>query len=243
MPNIVVPQDTIRLVEMKLILPSSETAASLITLILREPLKRYENALRQERGVLVRYADVRGQPSTSFEFLYSVIIPVLMFFPAFVAGSMTVDSISAEVESHTLETLISAPPSLNTVLAGKIAAALLLAGVQCVVWVGLLRLNRIAIQNVGLVLLLAALVAALNAFGSAFTAVAFKDRERSQFTYSMLIVIAVSASYFVNASPLRLMTQFAIGDAAGAWTLAGYGAALALLAAAFFRATHKMPHV
>jgi ABC-2 type transport system permease protein len=228
-------------VEMKLFLPQAETASSLILMILKEPLKRYENYLREERGVHVQYTDITGLPSTTFEFLYSVILPVLMFFPAFVAGSMTVDSISEELENHTLETLSSAPLSLNTIFGAKIAAALVLAVVQCVAWAGLLHLNRIEIQNLGLVLLLAALVAALNAVGSAFTAAALKDRERSQFLYSMFLLIAVSASYSFNLSPVRLMTRLATGDyATGLGNVALYAVALLALLVVFFRSTKRL---
>ncbi len=94
---LLVPDASSGTVEMKLFLPQAETASSLILMILKEPLKRYENYLREERGVHVQYTDITGLPSTTFEFLYSVILPVLMFFPAFVAGSMTVDSISEEL--------------------------------------------------------------------------------------------------------------------------------------------------
>jgi ABC-type Na+ efflux pump permease subunit len=239
---IVAPQDAgTGTVEMKLFLPRSETISSVILLILREPLKQYENYLRQERGVVVRYADVTGLPSTTFEFLYSVIVPVLMFFPAFVSGSMVIDSLSEEIENHTLETLLSAPLSLNLIAGAKIVAALLLAMAQCAAWVVLLRLNQIDLSNVGLVLAFAGLIAAINTIGSAFTAVVLQDRERSQFMYSLIILIAVSASYALHASPLQVMTRLAIGDAyTGLADVAQYAVILLALLAVFFRSTKKL---
>jgi len=210
---VVAPDDRGGPVEMQLYLPSVEARASVILMVLQDPLKRYENVLRTQRGITVRYTDLQGLPPTTFEFLYSIILPVLMFFPAFVAGSMVVDSLSEEMENNTLETLLSAPVSLNTVVGSKIAAALVLAGVQCAAWLVLLRLNHIEVQNLGLVWVLGAIVAGIIAVTSAFVTLIFKDRERSQFVYALLLLVATSASYLLDLSPIRTMTRLAIGDA------------------------------
>jgi ABC-type Na+ efflux pump permease subunit len=207
-----IPEDSGGVVEMKLFLPESESLSTMILMILKEPLKRYENYLREKCGVHIRYADIKGLPPTTYEFRYSFIIPILMFFPAFVAGSMVIDSISEELENRTLETLWAAPVSLNLIFGAKIAAALFLAVVQCVLWSMLLRFNRIYIQNLGLVLLLAAVVAAIIAVGSALISTYFKDRERSQFMYSLLISFSAGLSYFIDFSPVTLMTRLATGD-------------------------------
>jgi len=135
-----------------------------------------------------------------------------MFFPAFVAGSMVIDSISEELENHTLETLWAAPVSLKLILGAKIAAALLLAVVQCALWLTLLRFNGVQVQKAGLVLLLAAMIAAIIAVGSALISMYFKDRERSQFTYSIFVSLSGGLSYFFDLSPTTLMTRFATGD-------------------------------
>ncbi len=229
------PDDSGSVVEMKLFLPESESLSTMILMILKEPMKRYENYLRRENGVHIRYTDIKGMPPTTYEFRYAFIIPVLMFFPAFVAGSMVIDSISEELENHTLETLWSAPLSLNTVFGAKIAAALALAVVQCALWSMLLRLNRITIQNLHLVLLLAAVIAAIVTVVSAFTSVYFKDRERSQFTYSLFTLISVGISYFFDFSPIMLLTRLATGDHyTGIADVAMYVVLLLALLGAFF---------
>ena len=199
-------------VDMQLFLPESESLSTMILMILKGPMKRYENYLRERQGVQVRYADIIGLPPTTYEFRYSFIIPILMFFPAFVAGSMVIDSISEELENHTLETLWAAPVSLRMIFGAKIAAALLLAVVQCALWLMLLRFNGIHMQNPGLILLLAAVIAAIIAVGSALISTYFKDRERSQFTYSLFISLSGGVSYFFDLSPIALMTRFATGD-------------------------------
>ena len=222
-------------------MPKSESRSTMILMILKESLKKYENYLREKLGVHVRYSDIKGTHPTTYEFLYAIIIPTLMFFPAFVTGSMVIDSISEELENHTLETLWAAPLSLNLIFGAKIAAALVLAVVQCALWPVLLHFNGIAVQNLGLVLLLATVVAAINAVGAAFIAAYFKDRERSQFMYSLFILMAAGTSYFLDASPITLMTRLATGAYdTGILDVATYAILLSALLANFFCTAKKL---
>jgi ABC-2 type transport system permease protein len=238
---IVFVPETSGIVDLKLFLPESETRSAVILMVLKGPLEDYENHLRKTHGVHVSYTDVEGKPSSTYEFRYSVIIPILMFFPAFVAGSMVVDSICEEFENHTLETLWSAPLSLNVVFGAKIAAALVLAMAQCTLWSMLLRLNRSHVLNLGLVLLLAAVVTAIIAVGSAFISVYFKDRERSQFAYSLLIPLSIGASHLLYVSPMTLLTRLATGDHyTGLAQVTVYAVLLMVLAIAFFSVAEKL---
>lgn len=207
------PQDANGLTEIKLYLPESDTTSSLIRMVIQEPLKQYENYLREEKGIDVRYKDLKGKPATSFEFVYSVLIPMLMFFPAFVAGSMSVDSITEEVENNTLQTLLSAPLTLNGMIGAKIVASVILAILQCIAWLTLLQLNGTTIQNVGWILILALIVAGITSTSAALGAVLLKDRERSQFIYSLILLAAAAISTLLNVSPITVMSRLAVGDA------------------------------
>src|SRR5512146_2429031 len=51
-------------VTLRLYLPQSETTSSLLLMILQDPLKRYENYVREQRGIEVRYTDLQGKPPT-----------------------------------------------------------------------------------------------------------------------------------------------------------------------------------
>ncbi len=231
-----VPPDDKGAINMKMYLPRSEVISSFIQIFMHEPLKQYENYLRAERGVTVNFTDLTGKPSTTFEFLYSVLVPLLMFFPAFVAGSLIIDSLSEELETHTLETLWSAPLSINTILSAKIVTALLVAMIQILLWLGLLRLNRIDVENIGLVFLLATFCAALLITICALITMVLRDRERSQFLYSILMLTIGSLSYLTASSPLQLVTRLAIGDYyTGASDVAIYGLLLAVLLFVVFR--------
>jgi ABC-type Na+ efflux pump permease subunit len=224
---IVVPEAAGDISEIQLYLPDSDTFSSLIRMVIQEPLKQYENHLREKNGIAVRYTDLKGKPATSFEFVYSVLIPLLMFFPAFVAGSMTIDSLTEEVENNTLQTLLSAPLTINGMITAKITAAVIVAITQCVTWLALLQANGTSIRNLIWVILLALIVAGLAATFAALGAVFFKDRERSQFVYSLALLAVVSIGTLLNLSPITTMSRLAIGDPyTGGWNVAVFAALL-----------------
>lgn len=207
-----IPDIKNNILEMKLVLPEMDSRATIVLMVLRGPLEQYENYLRKQLGVQVRYSDMGGKPYTTYEFLYTIIIPVLMFFPAFVAGSMVVDSLSEEIQNKTLATLLSAPVSLNLVLNAKMAASVIIALMQCILWVLLLQFNGFAIQNLALVLAFAAIIAAIISLTAALISLLFRDRERSQFIYSIIVVIAVGVSFFLDPSPFGMVARLATGD-------------------------------
>jgi ABC-2 type transport system permease protein len=222
------PREANGLTEIKLYLPESDTVSSVVRMVIQEPLKQYENYLRAQKGIEVHYGDLKGRPATSYEFVYSVLIPMLMFFPAFVAGSMSVDSITEEVENKTLQTLLSAPLTINGMVGAKIAASVILSILQCIAWLSLLQLNGVAIQNAGWILLLALIVAGITSTSAALGAVLLRDRERSQFIYSLMLLAAAAISTLLNLSPVTTMSRLAIGDAyTNGWNVMIFAAFLA----------------
>ncbi|MBI4286252.1 MAG: ABC transporter permease [Chloroflexi bacterium] len=207
----VVPRSESGTVDMKLVLPTADTRKTIILLVLNEPLKKFENYLRQANGIELKYKDMGGRPNTTYEFLYSLIIPILMFFPAIIAGSIVIDTISEEFENKTFDTLLAAPVTPGQVFAAKISAATSSAAIQVALWAGLLRLNGHIIQSLVVVLALAVLIAALIATGAAGIALYFKDRERAQFVYSIALIIAAGLGYFLDPSPFSAATNLAAG--------------------------------
>lgn len=209
---LVLPENTSGVVDMKLIMPELDATKTVVFMVLDKPLKKYENYLRQSAGVDVRYHGTEGKPHTTYEFLYSLIVPILMLFPALIAGSIVVDTVSEEFENKTFDTLSATPISPGQIVASKVSAAVLTAVVQLVMWVGLLRLNNIVIQNAVLVIILGIVIAAVISIITAVTAIYFKDRERSQFVYSILLMAIIGGSYFLSPSPFSLITRLATGD-------------------------------
>jgi hypothetical protein len=126
-------------------------------------------------------------------------------------------------------------------IGGKLAASVFIAVVQCVLWVVLLSFNHIYIQNVVLVLAMAGLIAAFVASGSALISLYFKDRERSQFVYSVLIITAASLSYLAEPSPIGLITRLATNSpGVSALNVVLYVIPLAVLLALIFLNTKRL---
>jgi len=238
---IVIPPGVGSTAEIKLYLPSSDVSSSLIRMVIQEPFKKYENYLRAQNGIQVHYADLKGKPSTSFEFVYSVLLPMLMFFPAFVAGSMSIDALTEEVENKTLQTLLSAPLTIRDVIGAKIVAAVILSTVQCIAWLTLMRLNGIEIQNIPWILLLAVIVAGLTSTSAMLAAVFLKDRERSQFIYSLMLLAATGIGTLLDISPVKTISRLGIGDPyTNGWNVALFAAFLVVLYLLLMKISRRM---
>jgi ABC-2 type transport system permease protein len=72
----VLPPKEAGVVDMKLVLPELDAKKTVVMMLLQDPLKKYENYLRFENGVVVNYTDLGGKPGNTYEFLYSIILPV-----------------------------------------------------------------------------------------------------------------------------------------------------------------------
>lgn len=236
-----IPQNTDGVKDINLILPEMDAMQTVILMVLKEPLENYENYLRRENGVTLNYTDLKGSSPSNYEFLYTLIIPILMLFPCFIAGSIVVDSVAEEIEHKTFDTLRAAPISFNGIFAAKAGAAVLIAVVQCALWALLLHLNGLIIENLVLVLLLAFCIAAFISFLAAAISLYFKDRERSQFTYSIVFIILAGVSYFIRPAPYNLITRLAAGDQyVGILQVAFYLLPTAILAALFFALSRRL---
>ena len=209
---ILIPENNSGVVDIKMVLPEMDAMETVVLMVLKEPLEEFENYLREANGVQLNYREIAGEPHTTYEFLYTLIIPILMLFPAFIAGSIVVDAIAEEMENKTFDTLRSAPVSLNELFTSKIFAAVIVSVAQCIMWVLLLRLNNLIVYNISLVLLLSAILAASISVGAAFIALYFKDRERAQFVYSIVLIVMAGLSYFLDPSPFALITRLAAAD-------------------------------
>jgi ABC-2 type transport system permease protein len=236
-----VPERNTDVVDMKLILPELDSKATVILMVLKEPLEKYEAYLREMNGVEVNYSNLQGKSPTTYEFLYSLILPILMLFPALLAGSIVIDTVSEEIENKTLDTLRSAPVSLSEILAAKIFAAIITVFAQCFAWSMLLRLNGVYMQNLGLILLFCGIAGTFISLGAAIIALCFKDRERSQFTYSVALLITAGLSYLLNPSPPNLIARLATGDHyTGVLDLMIYIIPLVVLSIMFFIWSEKL---
>lgn len=214
------------------IAPDGDFRTTLVVVQLREALASLERSLRD------RYADrlvrkpvqmpeaVGGSPF--FGFAYTILVPLLVLMPAFISGSVIVDSITEELDRGTLELLRVAPVSAGEIIDGKALAATIIAPLQGVAWLLLLAANgTIVARPVVLLLILTALAMAFVAVGAAI-AVTVRERRNAQFLYSMATLGIIALGTLLPEGPVNVLAKFAIGSLTdGSWLLS---AALVLAA-------------
>ncbi|USZ72755.1 ABC transporter permease [Natronosalvus halobius] len=167
-------------------------------------------------------------PSTSatpyFGFTYTILVPLLLFLPVFISGSIAVDSLIEERQRGTLELLRVAPLSFPDVIDAKLVATASLAPLQGLAWLLLLAFNGTAIANpAALIVFVAALALLIVALGMGVALYA-PDRRQAQLLYSAGIVGLLVVTSLLPEHPANTVAKLAIGsETTTTWLLfAGY---------------------
>lgn len=196
--------------------PEGSLRKTLIVVNLRELLTALERNERVARAEWLRNRPIPLPPdvpaSPYFGFSYTVLVPLLLFLPAFISGSIAVDAVTEEIERGTLDLLRVAPVSLVGIVDGKALAAGVLAPVSAALWLGLLALNGIGVANVAALLVLETGVAlALVAAGVGLGATV-RNRQRAQLLYSLGILVVFTVAGLLPEHPATTVARLAIGS-------------------------------
>ena len=216
--------------------PDSSVRTTLVVVQLRDALQAYERAERRERSAHLSRLPLElppdGGSSPYYGFTYTVLVPLLLFLPVFISGSIAVDSVTEELDRGTLELLRVAPVSMTDIVDGKLLAAAGIAPAQAALWVAFLRFNGTAVASpvalLGLVVALAVLVVTF-AVGTALLA---PDRRAAQFLYSVGVLLLFGASTLLPYNPTTVAARLAV-DTAGPASAAAVGGYAVLAAAAY----------
>jgi hypothetical protein len=76
-------------------------------------------------------------------------------------------------------------------------------------------LNGVVVNNIGLLLLLSGIVAAIVVILGAIIAVRFKKRMVSQYLYSLVLIMLFLVGYLFANSPFNLATRLSAGSVGG----------------------------
>ncbi|MFC4543615.1 ABC transporter permease [Halosolutus amylolyticus] len=225
----------------RVLAPEEGIETTLVVVQLRETLERAEHVERQ------RNADRLAEPpldlprevgaSPYVAFTYTVLLPLLLFLPVFISGSIVVDSLIEERQRGTLTLLRVAPLSLADIVDAKLLTVAALAPIQAIAWLVLLAVNGTAIAGpVALVVLVGALSLLVVGLGT-IVALYAPDRRQAQLLYSGGIVGGLVVASLLPEHPANTIAKFAIGAATTmSWLLLGlYG----LLGIAAFLAVRK----
>jgi len=211
------------IIRLKLYMPASDIRGTLVTLQLKKPLEEFEAYVRDIRAPRVGFEPVRlyideilKKTSTYFEFIYGVLVPLLVFTPVFISGGLIIDMVTEEYERKTMEMLEVAPMSFSQILNGKMLVAVLIVPMQALLWIALVGVNRIAVHNITGILLVITVIAVDIVLLGAIIAIKYRDRTISQYLYSLMLIFLFLGVYLFADSPFNLVTRLASG-AEGGW--------------------------
>ena len=195
--------------------PEENVRTTIAVVQIREGMEELEHRLRLEyRDDLAApplHVPVRSGGSPYYGFTYTVLVPLLLFLPVFISGSIAVDSVTEESQRGTLELLRVAPVSMGDIVDSKLFATASLAPVQALAWLVLLGVNGTEVRNVSLlVLLVTGLSLAVVAFGVGI-ALWSSDRRQAQFLYSTGIIGAATLGGLLPEHPANTVARLAIG--------------------------------
>ena len=203
-------------IEVTASVPEASLRKTVIVVQLREALKELERSERFDRGAHLSQDPLPLPPTVDaspyFGFSYTVLLPLLVFLPVFIGGSVVVDSLTEEIERGTLELLRVTPASLTAVVDGKAGLMAALAPVQVLAWVALLEFNDIAVANVAALAALASALAVVAVGFAAALAFAIPVRQRAQLTYSLGALAAFTAAAGLPEHPATTVALLAIGS-------------------------------
>jgi ABC-type Na+ efflux pump permease subunit len=206
--------------------------STFVVVQVRRVLSTLERSERVDRRASLTFDPLplpdRADASPYFGFTYTILIPLLLFLPPFISGSVAVDVLTEEMERGTLELLRVAPVSLLDVVEGKAVGMILLAPLQALLWVGLLGLNGIPVSNViPLVVVVTALATLVTVLGLAL-ALLTGVRRQAQLLYSVLALLVFGAAVALPEHPTTTVAKLAVDSP----TLLTYGHVVAVAAVA-----------
>jgi len=199
----------------------NDLQTAIVEVKLRDIFLKYEQDLREIRTDRLKQEVVPIQiPATSgggdfYEFVYGLLIPLLVFMPAIIASALVIDLITEEYQHETLETLISTPVTFVEMVWGKVIACEVLVPMQAGLWLVLLMINGIVILNAGLILLQVTVTSLILILLGTLTALHYRERTAAQFIFSTALVVVILFALALPSNPLNLLTRLAVGTAAG----------------------------
>lgn len=196
----------------------NDIQAAIINVKLKEAFTLYEEELREERSSRLavipaglQFPEDEGGVPSFYEFVYSLLLPLLLFMPAVVSAALIIDLLTEEYENRTYETLLSTPVTMVEVVAGKILACFVLVPLQAGAWIILLSLNGIPVAALPLVMayvLVSSLVLILLA---ALTGLYYRERTGAQVIFSLVIVVLMLVVLAIPGNPLNQVAVLASG--------------------------------
>lgn len=223
-------------IDVVLTAPEGSLETTLVVAEGQQALRALERSQRVQRAAHLSVQPLElpsehgGNPY--FDFMYTVLLPLLVFLPVFISGSITVDSITEEIDRGTLELLRVAPVSLTAIVDGKALAMIAIAPLQAMAWLALLSANGVAIANGGWLFALTTASAVLIVSFAAGISLVSANRRSAQLLFSVGVLLLFVLLSFSLANPANTAALLAIGSATPLTYLVVVGYVLAAIVVA-----------
>ncbi|MDI9632849.1 MAG: ABC transporter permease [Methanolinea sp.] len=215
-----IPPDSPGPVKVTLYVLQNDIQSTIVSVKLKEVFLAYEEFLRTVRASrldvvpeTLEFPADRSGPGF-YEFIYGLLVPLLLMMPAIISAALVIDLVCEEYQHHTLETLLSTPMTMPEVVWGKVAACLLLVPLQAGTWIALLSLNRIAIENIPLVMAHVVTTSLVLVLFATLVALFYRERTSAQFVFSTAVVVIMLAALAFPGNPLNAIAQLSTGTVA-----------------------------
>lgn len=224
--------NSIRPAVVSVILPEADIRTTLTLTQVKAALEGYEREMRAQHQDRLQFDPIYVQNDAkagSYAFVYSLLIPLLVFLPVVLSGALCADSLTEEVQRKTLPLLLASPATPADVVEGKLLANVAVAPMLAAAWFVLLALNHLTVPLAGAVgiLLLSTAIAYLLGLLACGIALATRDRNKAHVTYASAMFLLLALSLALPVSPVNAVAVLAAGSAdASAWlVVAGFVAA------------------
>lgn len=223
-------------IEVVLTAPEGTIETTLVVSESQSALRGLERQQRTDRAAYLSVvplnlpAEQGGNPY--YDFMYTVLLPLLVFLPVFISGSITVDSITEEVDRGTLELLRVAPISLTEIIDGKALAMIAIAPLQAMTWLALLSFNGVDIANGSLLFVLVTACTVVVVAFAIGTSLLASDRRSGQLVFSVGVLLLFAAASLLPGGPANTAALLAIDSATPMTLVAIVGYLLAAVVAA-----------
>jgi ABC-type Na+ efflux pump permease subunit len=201
-------------ITVEVLAPEENIRTTLIVTEIRDLLEAVE---RNERIARTQYLDRSTVPvpgavdaSPYFGFTYTVLVPLLLFLPPFISGSIAVDAFTEEIERGTMELLRVAPVTLVDIVDGKAMGMIAIAPLQAALWILLLGFNGIQVANA------VPLLAVVTAFATVVVVLGLLlglltgTRRQAQLLYSVVVLLVFGTLVFLPEHPATTVAKLAV---------------------------------
>lgn len=221
-------------VNLTILLPESDIRTTLTLVQLKAALESYEMSLREQRMERLQFTPLHLETDAkggSYAFVYSLLIPLLVFLPVVLAGALCADSLTEEVQRKTLPLLLASPATPADVVEGKLLANVAIAPLLGVAWLLLLGVNDLPVPILGAlgILVLATAFAYVMGLLACGIALATRDRNKAHVIYAAVMFFGLGASMALPVNPVNAVALLAAGSAhAGVWAFVAGAVAVCL---------------